>query len=124
MRSTNLFYYVVTAALLAVGGATGQSFDTSGNGSLKGDYFVREVLIGGQNSNGTISSASSALGIIKFDGAGNYTFTGQTTSNGSSGAAQNLSRTSTYKAASNGLFLMTSLLDTTDICYGGISALG
>ncbi|MEP6716002.1 MAG: hypothetical protein ABJC09_10545, partial [Terriglobia bacterium] len=50
--------------LTFVGFAFGQNFDTSGNGTLKGDYFIREVLIGGQDTNtGVITSANSVIGV-------------------------------------------------------------
>ena len=32
----------------------GRTFDNSGNGTLKGSYFAREILIAGQNADGTI----------------------------------------------------------------------
>ena len=59
------------ALLLALASAAfGQSFDTSGNGTLKGAYFVRELLLTGQN--GSSVAAISVVGTMTFDGNGNY----------------------------------------------------
>jgi uncharacterized protein (TIGR03437 family) len=111
-------------AVCLVTAAAGQNFDTSGNGSLKGDYFVREVLITGQNTNGGISSATSVIGVATFDGAGNYKFTGQTSSTGALGTATPKTSTGSYGAAANGLFYMQSVVDSTQYAYGGVSAIG
>lgn len=100
-----------------------QTFDASGTGLLKGNYFVREVLITGQNTDGTIMSAQSAIGTVAFDGNGGYSFTGQGASS-SSGANANLRFDGTYKVAANGFLRMTCLVDNSDVDYGGISALG
>ncbi len=91
-----------------------QNFDTSNDAALKGNYFVREVLITGQNTGGTITSASSAIGVATFDGAGNYTFIGAAGRN-SSGV---------YGVGANGLLYIESLVDSTQYAYGGVSAAG
>ncbi len=59
--------------------AAGQSFhfDNSGNATLKGQYFVREVALRSVSAQGSIGQALSVLGVATFDGAGNYTFSGQ-----------------------------------------------
>src|SRR5215469_2863120 len=49
---------------------------TLSNGSLKGNYFFRYVSILAASS-GSISDPRSLQGTMTFDGAGNYTFTGQ-----------------------------------------------
>jgi uncharacterized protein (TIGR03437 family) len=90
-----------------------QGFDTSRNSALKGDYFVREVLITGQNIDGTITKSSSAIGVATFDGAGNYKFTG--TGGGPSGA---------YAVGANGLLYMQSLLDATQQTFGTLAGVG
>ena len=69
--------------LLSAVPAAAQHFDASGNGKLTGNYFLREVLITGQNENGAISSASSVIGVAAFDGKGNYSFNGQGMNTGS-----------------------------------------
>src|SRR6266566_10133047 len=84
---------MVATALLIVACAPAQTFDTSGNSTLKGDYFVREVLMTG-NTDGTVTKAVSVIGTATFDGNGNYTFTGQGTSL-ASGPNAAISRTGT-----------------------------
>jgi uncharacterized protein (TIGR03437 family) len=91
-----------------------QNFDTSNNAALHGDYFVREILITGQNNDGTIASASSAIGVATFDGNGNYTFTGA--------AGRNV--TGVYGVGSNGLLFIQSFIDGTQNAYGGLSGVG
>ncbi len=117
------FLYTIASALLIVITGAAQSPDISGDSMLKGDYFIREVLVAGQNTNGTITSAASSMGIATFDGAGNYSFKGQGTSTTSAGATTQ-AFTGTYQAGSNGLFSIQSLVDPTQYSYGGVSAMG
>jgi uncharacterized protein (TIGR03437 family) len=101
-----------------------QTFDTSGNGMLHGDYFVREVLAAGQNpSTGAITSATSAIGVVTFDGKGDFTFAGQVMTSGSTTPTTS-SISGVYGVGSNGLMYMTSLADTADVVYGGVAAVG
>ena len=108
MRNTFILTLMLTAPLL------GQSFDTSNNGALHGDYFVREVLITGQNSDGSISSSASVIGVATFDGAGNYTF--------NDAGGQSVS--GAYGVGANGLLYIQSLIDSTQYAYGGLSSVG
>jgi hypothetical protein len=112
----------MAAALFVVAAASAQKPDTSGNGSLKGDYFVREVLMTG-TVDGSVTAANSVMGVATFDGNGNYTFKGQGASL-ASGFNTAVSLTGTYAVGSNGIFYMTSLADPTDFDYGGVSAVG
>jgi uncharacterized protein (TIGR03437 family) len=106
MRSLILTLAFASAALC-------QNFDTSRNSALKGDYFLREVLINGQNIDGTITTASSAIGVATFDGAGNYKFAG--TGGATSG---------TYGIGANGLLYIQSLLDSTQQAFGTLAGVG
>lgn len=110
-------------ALLPVFSASAQNFDTSGNSNLKGSYFLREILIAGQASGEAITSAVSVIGTATFDGKGNYSFTGQTTTS-ASGMAASLSTTGTYGVAANGFLQIGSVAQPNDVAYGGLSALG
>ncbi len=118
----------IFATLLLVAAAAGQNPDHSGNASLKGDYFVREVLMTG-NGGGSITAAASVIGVATFDGNGNYTFKGQGTSL-ASGPNTNVSLSGTYNVAGNSFLEITSLaqafLDPThpDVDFGGVSAIG
>jgi uncharacterized protein (TIGR03437 family) len=100
--------------LVAVNAALAQNPDTSNNAALHGAYFVREVYISGQNSNSAISSASSAIGVATFDGAGNYSFAPTT------GATI----TGVYGVGSNGFLYIQSLVDGTQEAYGTLAAVG
>ncbi len=110
----------------AVASAAAQSFDTSGNATLKGDYFLREVFMTGPGD-GSVSTASSVIGVATFDGNGNYTFKGQgaTLAGGLNSA---VSLTGTYAVAANGFLVIASpagsLAGITDSDYGGVSAVG
>ena len=106
MRNWIVFFLFAAAAF-------GQNFDTSNNAALKGNYFVREVMINGQNANGTITTSRSAMGTITFDGAGNFQFIG---------TPANVS--GTYGAGANGFLYITSLLDSTQDAYGTLSGVG
>jgi uncharacterized protein (TIGR03437 family) len=93
----------------------GQNADTSNNAAVHGDYFIREILITGQNADGTITAASSAIGLATFDGNGNYKFAGATGSNSTAGI---------YGVGSNGLLYIQSFVDGTQYAYGGLSGVG
>jgi uncharacterized protein (TIGR03437 family) len=125
---TSTYIKAISATLLLVAAAAGQNFDSSGNASLKGDYFVREVLMTG-NAGGSITAAASVTGVATFDGNGNYKFTGQGTSL-ASGPDASVTLTGTYSVAANSFLQITSLAQTfldptaTDVDFGGISAIG
>ncbi len=106
---------IFTFILLLSFSVFGQNADTSNNAAVHGDYFIREVLITGQNADGTIASASSAIGVATFDGNGNYKFAGATGSNNSAGQ---------YGVGSNGLLYIQSFVDGTQYAYGGVSGIG
>jgi uncharacterized protein (TIGR03437 family) len=125
---TSPYFRAISATLFLAVAASGQNFDSSGNASLKGDYFVREVLMTGDAS-GAVTAAASVTGVAHFDGNGNYTFNGQGTSL-ASGPNASVSLSGTYSVASNSFLKITSLaqtfLDSTtpDIDFGGLSAIG
>ena len=108
MRTVTLGFFLLSS------GAFAQTFDTSNNGALHGDYFVREVMIVGQTSNGSITSAKSTIGRATFNGQGGYQFAGP---NG-------MTATGTYGVGSNGLLFMQSFVDSTQLAYGGLSGIG
>jgi uncharacterized protein (TIGR03437 family) len=111
--------YALLLLLAPASAAFGQNFDTSGNGMLKGAYFVRELLLAGP-SGPSVSKAVSIVGTVTFDGNGGYTFNGQQTIRG--GATNTaLSLNGTYKAAANGFVIIQSIADPGDSEYGGVS---
>ena len=114
----------IFCAALAISAAA-QTFDTSGNGKLNGDYFVRQVVTTDLDTNtSAIGRAVSLIGIMTFDGNGNYKFTGQITDTqaGTSGAAY--STTGVYAVESNGLAQIQDPIDNTDTEYGAIAGVG
>jgi uncharacterized protein (TIGR03437 family) len=62
--------------MVATWPAAAQSWDTSGNGLLKGTYNFRQVLwLGGYNSSNDLQEAIAVYGNIVFGGDGTYTLT-------------------------------------------------
>jgi len=56
--------------------AGAQSWDSSGNGMLKGTYYFRQVMwLGGYNSTNTLEEAVAVYGSLVFSGDGSYTVT-------------------------------------------------
>ena len=103
------------------GGAAAQNFDNSANATLKGDYFLRQVLL--SNVTSTIGRARSIIGTITFDGNGNYTFTGQM-ADSQTAQPQSYSTSGQYQLAPNGFFQMQNPIDTNDIDFGAVGAVG
>jgi uncharacterized protein (TIGR03437 family) len=112
--------------------ALAQSVDNSANSSLNGMYAVRHVLVSGLDSNtSAIGEARSIIGIMKFDGNGNYTFTGQlydtaggTVSGGCTNGVGACTQTGQYAVGANGMITIQNPIDNTDYIYGGVSAAG
>jgi len=90
---------------------------------LKGDYFLRQVLLSGVSSSGTIARARSIVGTATFDGNGNYTFSGQMADT-QVAQPQSYSVSGQYQLAPNGFFQIQNLIDTNDIDFGGVGAVG
>lgn len=120
---SNRYLLLTALAVLSCDPGSAQTFDSSGNATLRGSYYVRELLVGGQSADGTITTAFSAIGVAVFDGAGNYTFTGVGTSAGL-GSTITVSENGTYSVAANGLMRIGSVLAPGDTAFGGVSALG
>ncbi len=123
---------LVLAALLATA-AAGQSyrFDNSGNGTLKGQYFVREVVLRNVSVQGSIGGALSVIGIATFDGAGNYNFSGQFSDSASKTGTIGASYSGTYAVAANGFLKIASFAlggalssSAVTFAYGGVGAVG
>jgi uncharacterized protein (TIGR03437 family) len=111
---------------LAVATAAGQTyrFDNSATATLKGQYFVREVVLTNLSAQGAIGEALSAIGIATFDGAGNYTFSGQFTDSSSQTGTASASSTGTYAVASNGFLKIASFASKGATAFGGVGAVG
>lgn len=90
---------------------------------LKGDYFVRQVLLGSFDSSGNIGRAFSLTGIMTFDGAGSYSFNGQIMDS-QAGSPQPYSTTGTYSVAVNGFARIQNPIDSGDTEFGAVGVLG
>jgi uncharacterized protein (TIGR03437 family) len=113
--------------------ASGQSyhFDNSGNATLKGQYFVREVVLQNVGAQGSIGQALSVLGVATFDGAGNYAFNGQLADSTSKNGPRTASYNGSYSVAANGFLKISSFAITgaspaiaATFAYGGVGAVG
>ncbi|HLK22258.1 MAG TPA: hypothetical protein VKT81_25100 [Bryobacteraceae bacterium] len=98
-------------------GIAAQTADSSGDGNLFGDYFVREVMLAG-------GKAFSLSGTITFDGQGNYSFTG-TKMDSSTGKSVALSaQLGTYSLNASGLVSFSDPIDHTQTDFGGTGLFG
>ncbi len=120
------------AGLMASGlAAQSYQFDNSSNETLKGPYFVREVALRNLSAQGGIGEAISVAGIASFDGAGNYTFSGQLTDSASKTATQSASFSGAYAVAANGFLRIASFALTgarpsnvVTFAFGGVGSAG
>jgi uncharacterized protein (TIGR03437 family) len=113
-------------AILAVAIASGQSydFDSSANASLKGQYFVREVSLENLSAQGAIEEAVGVVGIATFDGAGNYSFSGQRTDSASKTGPASVSLSGAYAVAANGFLRIASFAGKGAVAFGGVGSVG
>jgi uncharacterized protein (TIGR03437 family) len=120
------FIRILMLAALAAAAAAGQTydFDNSANATLKGQYFVREVALLNLSATGGVGEAIGATGIAAFDGAGNYTFSGQIADSASQTGASSTTSSGTYAVAANGFLRIASFAGNGAIAYGGVGAVG
>lgn len=98
------------------------NIDTSGNSTLKGDYFMREVVFY-FSASGDINRARSVTGVISFDGNGNYQFTGQQMdSTGRAPQPASYSVAGQYVVRSNGLAEFENPADRQFTLFGEVTA--
>ena len=127
------FARIPMLAGLVAATAVGQTFqfDNSGNATLKGPYFVREVVLLNLSAQGGIGEALSVIGMATFDGAGNYKFSGQLTDSASNTGTTSASYSGTYAVAANGFlriasFTLTAAFPSSSVTFahGGVGAVG
>ncbi len=121
LRPWVLFFF--TAGIFSQAHAQNSpSWDSSGNGLLQGDYFVRNVVYVVGDQVGNLSRAIVIYGMIHFDGQGKYSLQGMTRdSNSSSSSPQSFSTTGTYTIAASGMGFLTSPISGDDSIYGLVS---
>ncbi|HYL34377.1 MAG TPA: hypothetical protein VEV17_00540 [Bryobacteraceae bacterium] len=112
-RITTLFLTVLSLGFAPSMAA--QNFDTSGNATLQGPYFVRQVLLANLDPNtSAIGRAISLTGIMTFDGNGNFSFSGQVMDTKSPGGPQAYAISGQYAVQSNGLLQIQNPIDGID----------
>jgi uncharacterized protein (TIGR03437 family) len=134
MASNERFHFtriLVLAGLAITASGQPYHFDNSSNATLKGPYFVREVVLQNVGAQGGIGQALSVLGVATFDGAGNYTFNGQLADSTSQTGPGTASYSGTYSVAANGFLKIASFAITgaspasaATFAYGGVGAVG
>jgi len=127
-RFRNFHASLVLTFIAAAGSLRAQTtvgFDNSGNGTLSGAYFVRQVLAANIDPNtSAIGRAVSIAGIITFDGKGGYSFSGQIVDSTTGSTASPYSVSGNYAVQSNGLMQIQNPIDTMQIDYGGVAGIG
>lgn len=111
MRRSAARIRVLAAACVLFTASPGVWAQTLGNQSLKGNYFFRYVSLGA-NASGALSDARSLQGTVTFDGAGNYSFTGQQVTG--SAAAVSASGAGTYSVDPAGSVTLASPIRSGD----------
>jgi uncharacterized protein (TIGR03437 family) len=92
---------------------------------LNGPFFVRQVITTQLDTNtSAIGRAVSLLGIMTFDGQGNYNFVGQKVDTKVGGAGQAFLTNGTYLVASNGMAQIQNPIDSNDTEFGGVTGVG
>lgn len=99
-------------------------FDSSGDGTLNGTYYFRQVLYDAQSGD-----SMSLVGNIDFDGQGNYTLNNATILDAATGSStpQSFSASGTYSVAASGEAILTAFnpnVNTTDEIIGLVSPNG
>src|SRR5437763_7049094 len=123
--SRHLRWLMTCCGVLCISAWAQNSFDTSGNGTLKGGYFVRQILLSNLDPNtSAVGRATSVIGTMTFDGNGNYTFTGQLADTQPGASSTLFTATGQYAVASNGLVAIQSPIDNTVYEFGGVGAPG
>lgn len=104
---------LIAAALMSQ--AAAQTWDTSGNGLLRGNYYFRHLTFTSFAANGSIGKRTAVYGTINFDGLGKYSINGQIADTGTSGT-QPYTVTGTYGIGPHGYgFVQSPLIDDEEV---------
>ncbi len=105
-------------------GLTAQTWDTSGNGMLNGQYYFRHVVyLLSSAGDGSLSDAYALYGTMTFNGTGAYTMSA-IGSQGSTGQAGNVTTPGTYSIAASGQGFLSNPLASGDFIQGLVNAQG
>ena len=129
MKQSRRWQPAALATVLLMTGAVAASaqpgFDNSGTGNIIGDYFVREVLLSDiDQSTSAIVRALSIVGVMTFDGQGNYSFTGQKMDTRAAAPVNVTGQLGQYALAANGFIVLQDPLDLAQFLFGGAAASG
>lgn len=122
MKTARLLLLIMVATLSP---AIAQTWDTSGNGMLKGQYFFREVYYVVGDPYGDLGQAVTLYNTITFDGNGKYTGTaGVVNTNSATVATAAIS--GTYSIAASGFGFISNPAPNSggDRIYGLVSQSG
>jgi uncharacterized protein (TIGR03437 family) len=104
-----LFRFGLIFGAALIGAAA--ELDTAGNGFLRGDYFVRQLIAADVSSTANIGRMRCIYGTMTFDGAGGYQFRGSLVDSGvAGGQPQALNISGAYKVGANGLAEIEALI--------------
>lgn len=96
--------------MVATWPAAAQSWDTSGNGLLKGTYYFRQVMwLGGYNSANDLQEAIAVYGNIVFGGNGTYTLTAKA-ADAAENTVTSITGSGTYTITASGYGYMSTPL--------------
>ena len=127
MRGNVTLFKFAGVLCLFSAAASAQSWDSSGNGMLKGSYYFREVFYAVGDGYGDLSEAVAVYGSITFNGAGTYTMQASVFDS-SVGAQQTLNITSTapgtYSISASGYGFISNPLVSGDYIYGLVGQSG
>jgi uncharacterized protein (TIGR03437 family) len=98
-----------------------QTVDSSANSTLKGTYYLRQLLVSNINpSTGVIGRGRSLSGTATFDGSGTYSVTGTLLDSLVATSAQPFSFSGYYNVGSNGLSALQNPLEPVREIDGGM----
>jgi uncharacterized protein (TIGR03437 family) len=101
--------------------AQSPSWDTSGNGLLKGAFNFRQVHFETGDDAGNFSKAIAVWGSVIFDGAGNYSLSNASVLDSSVGSVRTLTFNGTYAISRSGLGFMDSPALSGALMFGSVA---
>jgi len=102
------------------------SFDSTGDGKLTGSYYMRQVLYVVADQAGDLGNAITLQGEITFNGAGNYSFTGNILDASASTfpTPQPLTTSGAYAISQSGEGFINAVIGAYDSTYASDQVIG
>ena len=131
MNGMSWMYSGFAIVLCGMINGSAQNFDDSATSTVKGAYFVRQVLTIPDVNTSAIIQAVSLTGTMSFDGNGNYSLTGQLMDS-QSGNTQAFQTTGGYAVSASGFAQVSNPIHNflapsnrgSDIEFGAVGAFG